>query len=89
MVTFKPLSAKILPVLLYFYDIKGNVRAYNSLKRRFYYQLERSRLAGRPWKTKSVLLVDDKLEKQADAFFRNWKPHIVVYKARAESLEEL
>jgi len=76
-------------MILYFYDIRMKVREYNTLKRRFYYQLARSRLALKPWKTKSVLLVDDGLEAEADAFFRKWKPSIVCYKAKTDELVKL
>lgn len=76
-------------MILYFYDIKMKVKEYNTLKRRFYYHLARSRLAFKPWKTKSVLLVDDGLEFEADTFFRKWKPSIVCYKAKTSSLEKL
>lgn len=76
-------------MILYFYDIRMKVKEYNTLKRRFYYQLGRSRLSLKPWKTKSVLLVDDGLEKDADAFFRKWKPNITCFKARTDGLEEL
>ena len=76
-------------MLLYFYDLKLRVKDYNKLKRRFYYHLARSKLSFKPWKTKSVLLVDDGLEADADAFFRKWRPHIVCFKARTDGLERL
>jgi len=76
-------------MILYFYDIKMNVKDYNTLKRRFYYQLGKSRLSLKPWKTKSVLLVDDGLELEADSFFKSWKPQIVCYKAKTEFVEML
>ena len=77
-------------MLLYMFDLKikgGN--PYNTLKRRFYYQLKKSRISATPWKTKSVLLVDDLLENEADNFFLKFKGNIEVYKARVESVEEL
>jgi len=76
-------------MILYFYDIRAKVKEYNTLKRRFYYHLGRSKLSLKPWKTKSVLLVDDGLELEADAFFRRWKPAIVCYKAKTDGLERL
>jgi hypothetical protein len=77
-------------MLLYLYDlkIKGS-KPYNTLKRRFYYHLGRSKLATTPWKTKSVLLVDDLLENEADNFFLRFRGYVEVYKARVESVESL
>lgn len=77
-------------MLLYAFDlrIKGD-KAYNTLKRRFYYSLGKSELSNPDWRTKSVLLVDELLENKADAFFSQWKEHIVVYKARVLDLEQL
>jgi len=76
-------------MLLYLYDLKIKVKDYNRLKRRFYYQLGRSELSTQRWKTKSALVVSDKNERLADSFFRQWKPHIEVYKVRAEEITEL
>jgi hypothetical protein len=68
--------------------IKGK-DAYNTLKRRFYYHLGRSNLSTKPWKTKSVLLIEDELEEEADVFFKKFEGFINVYKARVESIEEV
>lgn len=77
-------------MLLYFFDLKINgKKAYNTLKRRFYYQLGKSEIAPSPWKTKSVLLVSDELEERADSFFKQWKGFIEVYKARTGQIEEI
>jgi len=77
-------------MLLYLFDLKIKGKsAYNALKRRFYYHLGKSEISPCPWKTKSVLLVRDELEKEADDFFLQWKPFIVVFKARVSELEEL
>ena len=76
-------------MLLYFYDIKMKPAAYNTLKRRFYYHLARSRLSAKPWRTKSVLLVRNGLEAEADAFFKQWKPHITVFKAKVRRIDEV
>lgn len=73
-------------MLLYFYDLKIPLKDYNSFKRKFYYRLKHSKLGAIPWKTKSVLLINDELEEEADRFFEEWKPHIIVYKARVEEI---
>jgi len=76
-------------MILYFYDIRAKVKDYITLKRRFYYHLARSKLALKSWKTKSVLLVDDEMELEADAFFRKWKPAIICYKVKTDNLVEV
>jgi len=77
-------------MLVYCFDLKiKNPKAYNTLKRRFYYHLKRSSISRAPWKTKSVLAVPDKLEKLADGFFRQWRGFIEVYKIRTGGVEKL
>jgi len=64
------------------FDLKcKNIKAYNTLKRRFYYQLKKSNLSHSPFKSKSVILVNKNLEKEADAFFLKWEGAIVVFKS--------
>lgn len=77
-------------MLIYFYDIKiKGLNPYNTLKRRFYYQLKRSKISTYPWRTKSVLLVADESEAAADEFFREFEGFIEVYKARTDSIQEV
>ncbi|MBS3068820.1 hypothetical protein J4441_00445 [Candidatus Micrarchaeota archaeon] len=77
-------------MLIYFYDIKiKGLQAYNTLKRRFYYQLKRSKLSTYPWRTKSVIIVEDSSEAAADEFFREFEGFIEVYKARTDAIEEV
>jgi len=76
-------------MILYFYDIRAKVKDYNTLKRRFYYHLARTQLLKKSWRTKSVLLVEDKMELEADAFFKKWKPAIICYKAKTDDLVEI
>ena len=77
-------------MLLYCYDlkIKGKI-PYNTLKRRFYYQLKKTKLGSRPWKSKSVLLVENELGEEADDFFKQWKPNILVFKATISNLQKI
>jgi hypothetical protein len=74
-------------MLIYFYDLKTKMKDYNRIKRRFYYDLKKSGLSGYPWRTKSVLVVEDEAEKIADRFFLRYRKVIEVYKARASSIE--
>ncbi|MCX8198117.1 MAG: hypothetical protein N3F07_02900 [Candidatus Micrarchaeota archaeon] len=76
-------------MLIYFYDIKTRLRDYNRVKRRFYYDLGKSRLSSYPWKTKSVLVVEDSAEGMADRFFMRYRAYVEVYKARCSSIEEI
>ncbi len=76
-------------MLIYFYDLKTKMKDYNRIKRRFYYDLKKSQLSTYPWKTKSVIVVEDDAEKIADRFFMRYRKVIEVYKARATSIEEI
>lgn len=76
-------------MLLYIFDLVPRKIPYNRLKRRFYYWLNKSLLSSSERKTKSVLCVSEALEEAADAFFRQWKPNIEVYKIRASDIEKL
>lgn len=77
-------------MLLYFFDLKIKGRKeYNTLKRRFYYNLKKSNLSISQWKTKSVLLVPDELEKEADAFFSSYTGFIELYKAKTNEVLKL
>jgi hypothetical protein len=76
-------------MLLYMFDLVcKNPIAYNTLKRRFYYQLKKSNISNAPFKSKSVILVSEELEEQADAFFSKWESAIVVFKARTDRVQQ-
>ncbi len=66
-----------------------DLKSYNTLKRRFYYQLKKSSLSNSSFKSKSVIMVNNKLEKEADAFFSKWEGSIIVFKSRASRIERL
>ena len=76
-------------MLIYFYDLKTKLKDYNRLKRRFYYDLKKSRLSTYPWRTKSVIVVEDSAETLADRFFIRHRRYVEVYKARCSSIEEI
>lgn len=76
-------------MLIYFYDLRTKLKDYNRIKRRFYYDLNKSRLSTYPTKTKSVIIVEDAAEALADRFFMRWRRYAEVYKARATSIEEI
>lgn len=77
-------------MLLYMFDLVcKDLKAYNTLKRRFYYQLKKSSLSASPFKSKSVLLTHESLEKEADAFFLKWEGSIVVFKTKVSNVQQL
>ena len=77
-------------MILYMFDLTcKDLKAYNTLKRRFYYQLKKSSMANAPFKTKSVLAVRDSLENEADAFFLKWEGAIVVFKSKTTGVSQL
>jgi len=76
-------------MLVYLYDLKASVRDYNRLKRKFYYHLNKNGYNQYFWKTKSVLVVPDEMERLIDGFFAGFKKSVVVYKIHTNSIEEL
>ncbi len=60
-------------MLVYVYDIKiNNKKILNNIKRRFYYRLRKNNEIFKR-RTKSVLLVDENFEEDAEEFFKEWK----------------
>lgn len=81
-------------MLVYFYDLKPKQKNnykdnYNRLKRRFYYQFNKIKLKEFSFKTKSVLIVDEKYEKLLDSFFLMFKDESEVYKIKTNDIEQL
>ncbi|MEM2962944.1 MAG: hypothetical protein QXW70_01880 [Candidatus Anstonellales archaeon] len=77
-------------MLLYFYDLKAkDLRLYNNIKRRFYYELSTSKLTQAFFRTKSVLVVPDELETYADNFFKKYSEYLEVYKARTRLILQI
>ncbi len=76
-------------MLVYFYDIKASLKNYNRLKRVFYYNLKRLGLDKYYWKTKSVLVAPNNMERAIDAFFKEYSKFVVVYKIACKEIKEL
>jgi len=77
-------------MFVYFYDLKPkNKSNYNRLKRVFYYHFNKIRLKDFSFKTKSVLMVDEKYGKLIDGFFSGFKGNIEVYKIRTDDVEQI
>jgi hypothetical protein len=76
-------------MIVYFYDLKPKKVDYNRIKRMFYYNLKKIRIPEISFRTKSVLVVDEKHEKTVDRFFFDFKRVVEVYKIRADYIEQL
>lgn len=76
-------------MLVYIYDLKiKGAKAYNCLKRNFYYSF--NKLQGKfKRRTKSVIIVDEKYEKEMDKFFMKWAGNIELYKIKTDKLEQI
>jgi len=79
-------------MIIYIYDLKTtntkNKKAYNCLKRNFYYSFNKhtDRFERR---TKSVIIIDEKHEKEFDRFFMQWQGFIELYKIRTGDIEKV
>lgn len=77
-------------MFVYFYDVKPKTKlGYVKLKRAFYYHLNRIRLKDFSYRTKSVLVVDDKYEKLLDGFFIGFKGDVEVYKIKTDDITQI
>ncbi len=77
-------------LVIYIYDLVARDRKrFNRVKRLFYYHLSKIPLKKEVWKTKSAIAVQPGMEKTLDGFFRRFGKSVVVYKALAESVEQL
>lgn len=79
-------------MFIYTYDLfSKDVKEYNRVKRRFYYELKKILDSNLQitWKTKSILVVPDNEEATLDYFFKKYKQWCVVYKFRPETTIQL
>ncbi|VVC04668.1 Uncharacterised protein [Candidatus Burarchaeum australiense] len=77
-------------MFVYFYDVKPKKKDdYNRLKRSFYYHFNKIKLNDFSFKTKSVLMVNDRYEKLIDSFFLGFKGQVEVYKVKTDGVEQL
>lgn len=68
--------------------MKENKR-FNTVKRRFYYQLKQMKLNMSFFRSKSVLLVEDSRESELDIFFSKYKDDLRLFKSHLDSLEQI
>ncbi len=76
-------------MLVYLYDIKTESKEYNKIKRRFYYHFKKSPLSSCEYLTKSVILVPEELENEADIFFNTFIRYLEVYKIKTDDISEI
>jgi hypothetical protein len=76
-------------MIVYIYDLKTTAKDYNKVKRRFYYYLNKNGLNLYFWKTKSVLVVPEDVERKVDVFFKDFKKTVLAYKIHCQAIEEL
>lgn len=75
-------------MLVYLYDLKTDAKEYNKIKRRFYYHLKKSSLNNCDYLTKSVILVPEELENEADIFFNKFIRYLEIYKLKTYEISE-
>jgi len=75
-------------MILYVFDIRaGDKSKYWRIKRLFYYHLKKISLNKKiESKTKSVLLVEDSLEKKMDRLFSKFRKNMELYKFHVEDI---
>jgi hypothetical protein len=77
-------------MIIYCFDIKTkDLKSYNTVKRRFYYQLKKTEHYKFVWNTKSVILVDDTHEVHFDLFFSKFKENLALFKCHANKMEQV
>ena len=76
-------------MIVYMYDLKTKLRDYNRIKRSFYYNLNKAGLNNYYWKTKSVLVVPNDMERMADGFFKQYSDVAVVFKLKTKNITQL
>ncbi len=77
-------------MLIYIYDlIFKDQKSNNTIKRRFYYNLNKKFRDIFERKTKSTIAIPEKFEKKLDEFFFEFEGFIKVYKIRTSSIEKL
>jgi 1-deoxy-D-xylulose 5-phosphate reductoisomerase len=76
-------------IVIYIYDLKiTGKKAYNNLKRNFYYSMNKQKERFKR-RTKSVIIVEERDEKEIDKFFKQWAGFIELYKIKADAIEQI
>jgi hypothetical protein len=76
-------------MIVYFYDLKAKAKDYNRIKRVFYYRLSKLGFNKYFWKTKSVLVVPNNMERAVDSFFKEHTKICICYKIHCKEIKEL
>jgi hypothetical protein len=74
-------------MIIYCFDIKiKNLKAYNTLKRRFYYNLNKLEVN---FLSKSVIVCREDKEKEFDKFFSYFKDYLELYKIKSTKIKKI
>lgn len=77
-------------MIIYCFDLKvENLKKYNTVKRRFYYDLNKINILKSVWRTKSVILAPDEKEIEFDFFFSKYKEYLSLFKGKISLLEKV
>jgi hypothetical protein len=77
-------------MIIYCFDLKSkDLKRYNTIKRRFYYELSKINTLNSIWNTKSVICVPESLEGRLDIFFSKYKDDLALFKGYTIKLERV
>jgi hypothetical protein len=77
-------------MIIYCFDIIcKDKKRFNTIKRRFYYQLKQMKFYNSFFRSKSVILVEDFREQELDLFFSKYKDDIRLFKSHLDSLQQI
>lgn len=77
-------------MIIYCFDMKvESLKKYNTVKRRFYYDLAKINILKSDWRTKSVILAPDEREVEFDLFFSKYKEYLSLFKGKISLLERV
>ncbi len=77
-------------MIIYCFDLKvESLKKYNTVKRRFYYDLNKINILKSVWRTKSVILAPEEKEIEFDTFFSKYKDYTTLFKGKISLLERV
>lgn len=77
-------------MIIYCFDIKvETLKKYNTIKRRFYYDLAKINSLKSFFRSKSVILAPDEKEIEFDLFFSKYKDYLSLFKGKISLLEKI
>jgi len=77
-------------MIIYCFDINiKELGKYNTIKRRFYYDLKKINTVKELFRTKSVILAPEEKEIEFDFFFAKYKDYLTLFKGKMTTLEKV